>query len=352
MKHANIAVFVPHVGCPNQCSFCNQKTISGQQSAPTGEDAAAICKAALTHCKRDAEIAFFGGSFTAIPRDYMLELLQAVQPFIGEGKFRGIRISTRPDAINEEILQLLQRYHVTSIELGVQSMDDEILRKNRRGHTAAHVKQAVVLIRNYPFELGLQFMPGLCGDTEESIRETAETIADLQPDTVRIYPTLVLQGTELADWYKTGRYEPLTLEKAVELCADLLLFFEERQIRVIRVGLHASEGMEGQLLAGPYHPAFRELCESRIFYRNALAQLQNKEKTKAYHLFTAPAALSKMNGQNGENLRKLRERGWNIKIKPDSACSGREIIIREFTKERKRRDSEEYAVKSIADPGL
>lgn len=352
MKHANIAIFVPHVGCPNQCSFCNQRTISGQQAVPTGEDAAAICAAALTQCKRDAEIAFLGGSFTAVPRDYMLELLQAVQPFLGEEKFRGIRISTRPDAINEEILQLLLQYQVTSIELGVQSMNDEILRKNRRGHTVAQVKQAVSLIRNYPFELGLQFMPGLYGDSEESIRATAVDIADLQPDTVRIYPTLVLAGTELADWYRAGYYEPLTLEQAVELCADMLLLFEERHIRVIRMGLHASVSMEEQLIAGPYHPAFRELCESRIFYREALSQLQNREKAKAYHLLTAPAALSKMSGQGGENLRQLREQGWNIKIKPDSTLSGREILLREFIQKGKRRGSEEDAVKIIADPGL
>ncbi len=333
MKHANLSIFVPHVGCPNQCSFCNQRSISGQQTAPSGAAAAAICKEALQHSPTGAEIAFFGGSFTAIPWEYMLELLEAVQPYIGVGKFRGIRISTRPDAIDKEILLLLERYQVRSIELGVQSMDDEILRLNRRGHTASDVINAVRSIRQHSFELGLQFMPGLFGDNEESIRSTAAAIADLQPDTVRIYPTLVLEGTELADLYRSGLYAPLTLEQAVELSADFIELFEERNIRVIRMGLHAAETMEAQLLAGPYHPAFRELCESQLFYKKALSELADKDKTKAYHLFTAPSALSKMIGQKGSNLQKLQEQGWNIKIKPDNSLSGREIIIKEFIRE-------------------
>lgn len=333
MKHANISIFVPHVGCPNQCSFCNQRSISGQQKAPSGAEAAAICVEALRHSPKDAEIAFFGGSFTAIPQAYMLELLTAVQPYIGAGKFRGIRISTRPDAVSEDILQLLEQYHVTSIELGVQSMNDEILQKNLRGHTAADVENAVQLIRQHSFELGLQFMPGLFGDTTESIFSTAKAIADLKPDTVRIYPTLVLEGTKLAELYRSGEYEPLELQEAVELSADCMELFEKQNIRVIRVGLHAAETMEAQLLAGPYHPAFRELCESHLFYKKALSELAGKDKSKAYHLFAATSALSKMIGQKGSNLRKLQEQGWNIKVKADSKLCGRDIIIKEFIRE-------------------
>lgn len=333
MKHANISIFIPHVGCPNQCSFCNQRSISGKQKAPSGEEAAEICRKALDHSPKGAEIAFFGGSFTAIPRDYMLELLAAVQPYIGEGKFGGIRISTRPDAISVEILELLLTYHVTSIELGVQSMNDEVLQMNRRGHTAQDVENAVALIRRYPIELGLQFMPGLLGDTEERIFDTAQKIAGFKPDTVRIYPTLVLEGTELAQRYRCGEYEPLTLERAVSVSARCMELFEEQGIRVIRVGLHAEESMEAQQIAGPYHPAFRELCENSIFYEKALSALAGKDKTKAYHLFTAASSLSKMIGQKGSNLQKLREQGWNIKIKADKNLSGRQIVIKEFTKE-------------------
>ena len=334
-KHANISIFVPHEGCPNQCSFCNQRYISGQQTPPTPEDAAKICEEALKQGKNfsGSEIAFFGGSFTAIDHTYMEALLQAVQPYVGEGKFSGIRISTRPDAINAEVLKLLLSYHVTAIELGVQSMDDSILERNRRGHTAAHVERAVALIRTYPFELGLQFMPGLLGDSTETIRKTAASIADLKPDTVRIYPTLVLENTELACLWKKGEYQPLSLEQAVELSVDCIRLFEDRNIRVIRVGLHASETMEAQLLAGPYHPAFRELCESRLYYENALSVLEGKDKSKPYHLFTAPEALSKTIGQGSENLRKLRAQGYNIKIKPQAGLTDRQLKLTEFLKE-------------------
>lgn len=337
MKHANVSIFIPHVGCPNQCSFCNQRSISGQHKAPSGEEAAEICRKALEHIPAETEIAFFGGSFTAIPQEYMLELLNAVQPYIGEGKFRGVRISTRPDAISKEILDLLLYYQVTSIELGVQSMNDDVLLKNRRGHIAHDVENAVALIRTYPFELGLQFMPGLFGDTEESILLTAKKIASLQPDTVRIYPTLVLEGTELAEHYRRGEYIPLTLEQAVSLSAQCMELFEQRNIRVIRVGLHAEENLEAQFLAGPYHPAFRELCESQLFYRQAQVALSGKDKAKAYHLFTAADSVSKMIGQNGSNRQKLQEQGWNIKIKPDSNLSGREIIIKEFMREGQKK---------------
>ncbi len=333
MKHANISIFIPHEGCPHQCSFCNQRSITGKQKAPSGAEAAVLCKEALQHSPQGAEIAFFGGSFTAIPKEYMVELLTAVQPYIAEEKFHGIRISTRPDAISEDILRLLESYHVTSIELGVQSLDNNILQMNRRGHTASDVENAVKLIRRHSFELGLQFMPGLYGDTEESILSTAKAIVELKPDTVRIYPTLVLEGTELAELYSTGAYTPLTLVRAIELSATCMELFEEHKIRVIRVGLHAAETMEAQLLAGPYHPAFRELCESFLFYKKALAELSGRDQNKAYHLFTAPKALSQMIGQNRNNLEKLKKQGWNIKIKADDTLSGRDIIIKEFIRE-------------------
>lgn len=355
MKQGNVSIFVPHLGCSNQCSFCNQRSISGQQTAPGGREAAMICEQALQQGKADdMEIAFFGGSFTAIPQSYMLELLHAVQPYIACGRFRGIRISTRPDAITEEILQQLLSCHVTAIELGVQSMDDEVLRQNRRGHTAADVQRAVALIRRYPFELGLQFMPGLCGDTPERMRYTAEAIINLQPNTVRIYPTLVLEGTELAQWYRNGTYKPLSLDAAVDLCADFLLLFESKGIRVIRMGLHASETMEAQLLAGPYHPAFRQLCESRILYRKALSLLQRtgKDKEKAYHLFCSTQSLSAMNGQNRENVENLKKQGWDVRIKPDVTLQGRDLSLREYKKKPQRRDNEYHAVKNLADSGL
>lgn len=316
MKHANIAIFIPHIGCPNQCSFCNQHTISGQQNPPSASEVFQTCEEALSQIKnpQNTEIAFFGGSFTAIERSYMLELLEAVQPFIGEGKFKGIRISTRPDAIDIEILNLLEKYNVTAVELGVQSMNDEILRKNYRGHTSKDVENAVNLLRNYPFELGLQFMPGLYGDTEDSIRDTARKIADLMPDTVRIYPTLVLKDTKLAEWFVEGLYQPLDLNLAVSLTAEFLRLFESRGISVIRVGLHASSSMEEELLAGPYHQAFRELCESYIYLDLAKNALAGKEKNKKYSLFVNKSEVSKLVGQHKKNILDLQKDGFNLKV--------------------------------------
>lgn len=218
MKHSNIAFFVPHVGCPHTCSFCNQRSISGTTVLPTARDIEKGCRQALTEItdREHTEIAFFGGSFTAIPRDYMLSLLKAAEPFCQEGMFSGIRISTRPDCISREMLELLREHHVTAIELGVQSLNDCVLALNERGHTAADVANAVPLIKAYGFSLGLQMMTGLYGDSKESTYRTAEKIIAYRPDTVRIYPTVVIKGTKLCEWYESGVYLPPTLAESVD----------------------------------------------------------------------------------------------------------------------------------------
>ena len=201
MKHSNIAIFVPHAGCPHKCSFCDQRTISGAQHSPTGQEVTAVCAQAAEEMKEpgNAEIAFFGGSFTAIDRGYMLELLKAAHPFVQEGKVKGIRISTRPDCITPEILDILKQYGVTAIELGAQSMVDEVLEANERGHCASDAVNASALIRLYGFELGLQMMTGLYKSSPERDMETMRRIIGISPDTVRIYPTVVLKGTALAE---------------------------------------------------------------------------------------------------------------------------------------------------------
>lgn len=332
MKHANVAIFVPHIGCPNRCSFCNQNSISGQQAAPSPEDAAAVCRQAIADLGENApmaQAAFFGGSFTAIPREYMLALLRAVQPYIGPGKLSGIRLSTRPDAISRQVLDLLVQHKVTAIELGVQSMDNAVLAANYRGHTAKDVENACALIRQYPIELGLQMMVGLQGETEGSLRYTAEKIADLLPDTLRIYPTLVIKGTQLARWYQEGLYTPLSLQQAVEQCAFLLEFFGGRQIPVIRLGLHASTFLEGDILAGPYHPAFRELCENKIYLNHAFELLTNMPKEKKYHLLAGPAFLSKAVGQNKKNIEALRQAGYNVQVKPKPGLALYQLKVEE-----------------------
>lgn len=267
MSHNNISIFVPHVGCPQQCSFCNQRTISGQQYAPHKDDVKRICSQAMEQIKdkSNTEIAFFGGSFTAIDHDYMTELLEAAGEFLGEGKFKGIRVSTRPDFINREILETLKKYGVTAIELGAQSMVNKVLEANDRGHTAEDVYKACQLIRNFDFELGLQMMIGLYKSTNEDERKTAQRIMKIHPDTVRIYPVVVLEGTKLAELYKSGEYQLSSFDDVVSFCAILLSDFDKCGIDVIKCGLHASDGVEGDMVAGYYHPAFRELCESEMY---------------------------------------------------------------------------------------
>ncbi|MBQ3903792.1 MAG: radical SAM protein, partial [Eubacterium sp.] len=208
MKKGNISIFVPHNGCPQQCSFCNQKTITGQAYQPTAKDVDEAVQKALRKKGYKFEIAFFGGSFTAIDRAYMTELLDAAEPYVKSGAVSGIRISTRPDYIDDEILTLLKSKGVTAIELGAQSMDDEVLSANLRGHTAADVVNASKLIKSYGFELGLQMMTGLYLDTDEKDIETARKIIELKPETVRIYPTVVLKGTYLEELYDGKAYRP------------------------------------------------------------------------------------------------------------------------------------------------
>jgi histone acetyltransferase (RNA polymerase elongator complex component) len=214
------------------------------------------------------EVAFFGGSFTCLDISEQKKYLEVVQPFIGNGKVKSIRLSTRPDFITKEILNFLRSMHVGSIELGVQSMDDYVLRSSGRGHTAMDVIKASGLIRSHGFQLGLQMMVGLPGDTAEKSLQTAQSIIALQPDCVRIYPTLVVKNTKLEELFGNGKYHALSMEEAIEWVAPVLKLFIEAQINVIRVGLHPSEEFEsgGKLVAGPYHPSFRELVMTQIWH--------------------------------------------------------------------------------------
>lgn len=321
--HANISVFVPHIGCPNRCSFCDQRSITGSHRAPSSEDVVLAVRRAVTSRNYDpanTEIAFFGGSFTAINRSYMLCLLKTAASFVELGLVRGIRISTRPDAIDPEILEILRAHHVTSIELGAQSMDDNVLKMNNRGHTAGDVRRASGLIRAGGFSLGLQMMTGLYGDSDEITLRTAREIIALRPDTVRIYPTVVLKNTDLAALYADRIYRPQELEEAVGLCAQLLTMFREASIRVIRLGLHAVE--RDSFVAGPWHPAFSELCHARLSLEQARSLLK---EPGCYDLYVAPSAVSKMTGQKKENLARLAAQGYTCRVKADGALKDDEI---------------------------
>lgn len=325
MKHSNISIFVPHAGCPHRCSFCNQKTISGAQRPPTAEDVRRICSQALEQVgdRQNCEIAFFGGSFTAIERTYMLSLLGAAHEYVGENGFKGIRISTRPDFIDREILDILKAYGVTAIELGAQSMKNKVLDANERGHTAEDVYNASRLIREYGFELGLQMMVGLYKSSKKDELDTKDRIIRIHPDTVRIYPVVILKGTKLAELYASDEYRLLPFDDIVALCARMLREFEAEGIKVIKCGLHASDGVEGDMVGGFYHPAFKELCESYIY----LMEMQKlftetkiglreafKRKFKGVNFAVNPSCISKALGHKRSNVEYFKDMGINIKI--------------------------------------
>lgn len=328
MPHSNISIFIPHVGCPHMCAFCNQRTISGEQNIPHAEDVAEICAQALNEVRdlSNAEIAFFGGSFTAIEKNYMLELLEAAKAFVGEGKFKGIRISTRPDYIDEEILDILQSFGVTAIELGAQSMCDRVLEANDRGHNSKDVAYAAMLIKSRRcFELGLQMMVGLYKSTYQDEIKTWNRIASLEPDTVRIYPVVILEDTRLGELYKKGEYVPIDFDTVVDLCAGFLEDADQRSIDVIKMGLHASEIVEGQALGGFYHPAFRELCEGRIYLKKITALLGDCCR---YAEVSVPEKnLSKALGHKKCNIEYFRRKGTDVKIVPDAAQTASIKII-------------------------
>ena len=329
MKHINVALFVPDEGCPHRCSFCNQKTISGKTKRLELADIDSAVKTALesADCNK-GEIAFFGGSFTAIDKDYMISLLERAKMYIDKGLFAGIRVSTRPDCINEEILQILKYYGVTSIELGCQSMDDEVLRLNNRGHSADDVVKSAKLIKDFGFEFGVQMMTGLYGDNDKTAIETARKLIVLAPDTARIYPTVVLENTELERLYKEGEYRPQTVDEAADLCSELLLMFHDADIKVIRVGLHSGGNVEDGFVAGAYHPAFREICESRIYLKKVLAEIKRQGTEKGDITITVGSSfVSMMAGQKKANSQKLREMGYNLKIKQDKNMKKYEIEV-------------------------
>ena len=330
MKHINVALFAPHAGCPHACSFCDQRVISGAPHPLTPDDVHRAARSALASLPPAAaaagEIAFFGGSFTLLPRPALCALLEAAQPYLGEGGFRGVRISTRPDGITPEICALLKSFGVTAVELGAQSLDDRVLAMNARGHTAAQVRDACALLRAHGFELGLQMMTGLYGSTDADSLATAQGFLALRPDTVRIYPTVVLAGTKLADLADAGIFHPQPLEEAVALCAILVPLFEENGVRVIRVGLHAGRDIEARLRGGAYHPALRELVENRIFLTRA-QDLLAREPKGVYRLTVAPDARSKMIGQKRCNLAALTAQGYVCSVAAQEGLAPREIRI-------------------------
>ncbi len=255
----------------------------------------------------------------------MVSLLEATVPYMD--KFKGIRISTRPDCIDEDILTILKQYKVTSIELGAQSMDDEVLLCNNRGHKACDVVNASKLIKSFGFSLGLQMMTGLYKSTPEKDVKTAFEFVKLKPDTVRIYPTVIMRNTELEVLYSASKYCVQTFDETVDLCAKLLCIFNDNDIPVIRLGLHHSESLERDMVAGVYHPAFREICESKILFDKLVAMLHSNEKDTEIVARVSPSCVSKMIGNKRSNLIRLNELGYKIKVVQDKSVKEMEIVL-------------------------
>ena len=316
-KEYVIPVFVPHLGCPNDCIFCNQKSISGQKKNITKEEAKKTIEYYLDNIKdRDAskEIAFFGGSFTGIDNRIQEELLQLAYEYIKSGQVESIRISTRPDYINKEILKKLKKYKVKTIELGVQSANDYILGRSNRGHTFEDVKKASKLIRRYGFKLGHQMMIGLPESTQIDEINTAKALIKLKPSMIRIYPVLVVKGTKLEKEYNEGIYEPLPLAQAIETSKILVRMFTDKKIDVIRVGLQNTdeisdpENAASEIVAGPFHPAFRQLVESSMWYDAIVNKIKKLNvKVKEVEVTVNPIDVNNVIGHKKENILKLKE---------------------------------------------
>lgn len=315
-KQYIIPIFVPHLGCPNDCVFCNQKSISGQNKQVTKEDVKKIIEEHLKYIKEDSqvEVAFFGGSFTGIEEEKQIELLSTAYEYIKAKKVDSIRISTRPDYINREILKRLKKYKVKTIELGVQSANDYILKRAGRGHTFEDVKKASKLIRFYGFKLGHQMMVGLPESTKLDEINTAKQLIKLKPKMVRIYPVLVIKGTQLEKEFNEGKYKALTVVQAVEICKELVKMFTKKKIDVIRIGLQPTDTItdpqnkNSEVVAGPFHSAFRQLVESGMWYDVIVDKIKKlNAKVKEVEVIVNPQDVNNVVGQRRENISNLKQ---------------------------------------------
>lgn len=331
-KNSIVPVFVPHLGCPNDCVFCNQRRISGHISPADAETVKNAIEqaAALTPPGTKRQLAFYGGSFTAIPAAQQIELFEAAAPYLADGTISSIRLSTRPDAIDGAVLARLKKYGVTVVELGAQSMCDEVLRLSGRGHTAGDVEEASRLVKAAGFGLILQMMTGLPGDTDARSLETARRIIALKPDGVRVYPTVIVRDTALYDLWKAGRYAEHTVEDAVRVCARIAEEFDKADIPIIRMGLNPTEDLSGgDAAGGAYHPALGELVRSRMMLNKALELLGAVPEGGSIVLGVNKSDVSKMTGQHRCNISALKTQLGlkTVKIREANVKSGEITII-------------------------
>ena len=323
-KQYIIPIFVPHLGCPNECTFCNQRKISGQKKNVTVQDVKDTIEYYLDIFKDEKaykEVAFFGGSFTGIDVELQEKLLETAYEYVKAKQIAGIRISTRPDYIDKVTLKRLKKYKVKTIELGVQSTNNYILQKTKRGHTYEDVKKASKLIRKYGFTLGHQMMVGLPESTRLDELKTAKDLAKLKPKIIRIYPVLVIRGTELEEEYLKGEYEPLSINQTIEICKELCVFFDKKRIKVIRIGLQSTDTIlspnksGSEVVSGPYHENLRQLIDSSFYY-DILKKKLNKvdSKVKEIQITVNPTIINDVVGYKRENIKKIKAT-YNLDIK-------------------------------------
>ncbi|MCP3939988.1 MAG: radical SAM protein [Desulfobacteraceae bacterium] len=311
-----IPVFIPHSGCPHQCAFCNQSIITSQANPlPSSREIDEIIGQYLGY-KADrsrVELAFFGGNFLGLPDRDIVCLLEKIRPYIENQTIHGIRCSTRPDTITEQKLDLIAPYGVSLVELGVQSMTDVVLKRANRGHNSFQTRVAVSLLKARQIQVGVQVMTGLPGDTKDQLLHSTRQVASLEPDIARIYPLMVLKGSLLAQWYKEGSYIPLGLDQSVHLVKEMFKIFEQANVRVVRMGLQASEMMEDKtlVLAGPWHPAFGHLVLSVLVYDQVCEKLAiflklfREDRVQHLLLGVHPRFESRLRGDKNSNLEKL-----------------------------------------------
>lgn len=320
----HIPIFVPNLGCPQRCVFCDQSASTHTRTLPDPRAVADIIQAHLAKkpdTVRRVEVAFFGGSFTGISLDMQRDLLLAARGFLDAGSIQGIRISTRPDLIDEERLRLLKECGVSMVELGAQSFSDRVLLDSLRGHTAAATLRAVDMLREAGFKFIIQLLPGLPGDSHEEMLRSAEIAASLKPDGVRIYPAVVIRGTQLERMFQSGAYAPLSLDEAVDICAEMRAIFDDRGIPVIRMGLHPLAPEEaGKISAGPYHPSFGFLVKARRRLREMESLIEDCVKNcavppRTVSILVPARAREECLGHRRENITHLKKRFPNMEIK-------------------------------------
>lgn len=330
-KHAIIPIFIPHQGCPNDCVFCNQKIITARQPAVTEKEVTETIETWLSTLTgrglETIEIAFFGGSFTGIPMEQQSRYLSIARKYKDQGLVDRIHLSTRPDYINHDILENLKEHSVDVIELGVQSFDDRVLQLSNRGHDSAVVYEAASLIQDYRFTLGIQLMIGLPGDSLESCLFSAQETVKIKPQLARLYPTIVIEDTELMKQYRQGIYTPLPLEKAVNITKEMYLILQQSGIKIIRVGLKSSDLIQknGQIIGNTFHPAFRQLVEGQIaremLEKQLITLLEEDPQNDTVTFVSNAHNFSNMIGNKKVNRIYFQEKYPQLKISWKTAAS-------------------------------